>query len=42
MRVIRDTAGRADRRWAMRLLEASATLPTRVALAARPQVGGAS
>jgi hypothetical protein len=42
MRVILDTAGRADRRWAMRLIEACATLTTRVALAARPQAGGAS
>jgi hypothetical protein len=42
MRVILDTAGRADRRWAIRLIEACATLTTRVALAARPQAGGAS
>ena len=41
MRVILDTAGRSDRRWAMRLIEACATLTPRVALAARPQAGDA-
>ncbi len=42
MRVILDTAGWADRRRAMRLIEAWATLTTIVEIAARPQTGGAS
>jgi hypothetical protein len=42
MRVILDPAGWADRRRAMRLIEACATLTTIVELAARPQAGGAS
>jgi hypothetical protein len=42
MRVILDTADRADRRRVMRLIEACATLTTIVEIAAHLQAGGAS